>query len=143
MATRFWSFFLRKKPKDSGTVSPKTCLTRVARYNTIISPDSANQEETRLWTIPTPEFEQARATRYQQPKLQRRANTNRGKIRREDLINVLGTRNDATASAPDFFEDETIPGKAIVLKMPERSMKTFFIPLPIDLEVPPLPRIAD
>jgi hypothetical protein len=138
MAPKFWSFFLRKKPKDSGNVSPPTCLTRVARYNTIISPDS-NPEETRLWAIPTPEFEQERAKRYPQPKLQRRGNTTRGKIRREDLINVLGPRNDATASAPDFFEDETIAGKAIVLKMPERSIKTYFIPLPIDLEVvPPL-----
>src|SRR5271155_3050602 len=136
MAPKFWSFFLRKKPNDSGTVSRTTCLTRVERYNTIISPDS-NPEETRLWTIPTPEFEQERSKRYPQPKLQRRGNTNRGKIRREDLINVIGPRNGATASAPDFFEDETIAGKAIVLKMPGRSMKTYFIPLPIDLEVAP------
>jgi hypothetical protein len=142
MATRFWSFFSRKKSKESGAVSPETCLTRVARYNTIISPDS-NIEETRLWTIPTPEFEQARAKQYPQPKLQRRANANRGKIRREDLVNVLGGRNNGTASAPDLFEDETIPGKAIVLKMPERSMKTFFIPLPIDLEVYHLCESAD
>jgi|SRR5271156_791957 len=133
MATNFWSFFLRKKSKDSGTGSQNVYLTRVARYNPIVSPES-NIEETRLWTIPTPELDQARAKQYQQPRLQRRAN-NRGKIRREDLVNVLGGRNDATRSAPDLFEDETIPGKAIVFKMPERSMKTYFIPLPIDLEV--------
>ena len=35
------------------------------------------------------------------------------------------------------FEDETIPDKAIVLKMPERKMKTYFIPLPVDLDVRP------
>jgi len=135
MATRFWSFFTGKKPKKSGTVSLETHLTWIAQYNTIISPD-LGQEETRLWTIPTPEFEQESARRYPQQRLQRRANTNRGKIKREDLIHVIGERNGIpTPVAPDLFEDETIPGKAIVLKMPERSMKTYFIPLPIDLEV--------
>jgi hypothetical protein len=43
----------------------------------------------------------------------------------------------ARSAVPDLFEDETIPGKAIVLKMPDRCMKTYFIPLPIDLEVCP------
>lgn len=135
MANRFWSLFGRRKPKNSGTPSPWTHLTSIGQYNTIISPDSG-QEETRLWTIPTPEFEQARAQRYPQPKLQRRAVTNRGKIGREDLIHVIGGGNDGRGPvAPDLFEDETIPGKAIILKMPERSMKTYFVPLPIDLEV--------
>ena len=54
-------------------------------------------------------------------------------MKREDLINVLGR----TDRRPDLLEDEAIPGKAIVFKMPERSSKTYFIPLPIDLEVGP------
>ena len=40
-----------------------------------------------------------------------------------------------------MMEDKAVPGKAIVLKMPERSIKSYFIPLPVDLDVqsrPPL-----
>jgi hypothetical protein len=66
-------------------------------------------------------------------RLQRRVSQRNKKLKKEDLVNVLSRT--VTQSAPDFLEDETIPGKAIILKMPERSMKTYFIPLPVDLEV--------
>ena len=65
-------------------------------------------------------------------RLQRR-NTGKKKIRREDLVNVL-SRTDGT-SMRDPWEEEVIDGKAIVLKMPERSMKTYFIPLPVEIDV--------
>ena len=65
-------------------------------------------------------------------RLQRR-NTGKKKIRREDLVNVL-SRTDGT-SMRDPWEEEVIDGKAIVLKMPERSMKTYFIPLPAEIDV--------
>ena len=62
--------------------------------------------------------------------MQRRESGRNKKIRKEDMVNVLSRRNN-----PNHFDDETIPGKAIVLKMPERSMRTYFIPLPVDLDV--------
>lgn len=94
------------------------------QYNDIDSPD-----DTRLWQIPVPDDDAPRAGA---PKLQRRAPRTNPKIKREDMINVLSQRGYV-----DHFEDESIPGKAIVLKMPERKMKTYFIPLPVDLDVSP------
>ena len=93
-------------------------------------------EDTSLWQIPAPDSEHGRnrrAARGDRQRLQRRTSQSR-KIKREDLVNVLG-RAEPMASVPDLFEDETIPGKAIVLKMPENSMKTYFVPLPADLDV--------
>lgn len=93
-------------------------------------------EDTSLWQIPAPDSEHGRnrrAARGDRQRLQRRASQPR-KIKREDLVNVL-SRAEPMAMAPDLLEDETIPGKAIVLKMPENSMKTYFIPLPADLDV--------
>jgi len=111
-------------------------LTELAKYNTINTP---NADETQPWRIPTPELEQRRAGRlgqHEPQRLQRRVEQRNNKIKREDLINVLSRTDGGRTGPPDLFEDEIIPGKAIVLKMPERSMKTYFIPLPIDLDVP-------
>jgi hypothetical protein len=109
-------------------------LTGVARYDSIPTPTS-NPDDIRLWPNPAPNSEAARTGRFtlgDRPRLQRRADQRNRKIKREDLINVL---NRTDGSRPDMLEDEFIPGKAIVLKMPERSMRTYFIPLPIDLDV--------
>jgi hypothetical protein len=115
----------------------------VAKYNTIVTPTS-NPDDTRLWEVPTADLESARDYRggqIEHQRLQRRV-SQRGnkprKIKKEDLVHVV-SRTDGGVT-PDLFEDSTIPGKAIVLKMPERSMKTYFIPLPRDLDVLP-PRI--
>jgi hypothetical protein len=51
----------------------------------------------------------------------------------------LSFARNVSGNAPDPFEDEVIPDKAIVLKMPERSLKTYFIPCPVDLDVRPSP----
>jgi hypothetical protein len=110
----------------------------VAKYNTIVTPTS-NPDDTRLWEAATADLESARDYRSGQiehQRLQRRV-SQRGnkprKIKKEDLVHVL-SRTDGGVT-PDLFEDSTIPGKAVVLKMPERSMKTYFIPLPRDLDV--------
>jgi len=106
----------------------------IARYDNIISPN--DREDTQLWHIPTPDLERARAGKAnsrEPQRLQRRLEPTK-KINRADLINVL-SRTDGGNAAPNFFDDETIPDKAIILKMPERSMKTYFIPLPVDLDV--------
>lgn len=109
----------------------------VVRYNAIVTPTS-NPEDVGLWERSTQDLENARDQQGQtdHQRLQRRA-TQRGnktrKIRKEDLVHVV-SRTDGGVT-PDLFEDATIPGKAIVLKMPERSMKTYFIPLPTDLDV--------
>jgi len=109
----------------------------VALYTSVTSPDDLH-ENTRLWDLQTPELERRRDQSHQsEPQRLQRRLTQKKKIKHEDLFNVLG-RNAARTSAPDLLEDEIIPGKAIVLKMPERSMKTYFIPLPIDLDVWPL-----
>ena len=102
----------------------------VAKYATILTPTDAERRDP-----PTPEPDLNRSKGGSEgAKLQRR-NTVRKKIRREDLVNVL-SRTDGT-SMLDPWEDEVIEGKAIVLKMPERSMRTYFVPLPADLDVAP------
>lgn len=58
------------------------------------------------------------------------------KMKKEEFLSFA--RN-VSGNAPDPFEDEVIPDKAIVLKMPERSVKTYFIPCPVDLDVRHLP----
>jgi len=99
------------------------------------------EEATNLWHIPPTEVERegskrtgATATRN---RLRRGLTYKERKMKKEDLVNVF-TRN-PSGTAPDPFEDEVIPDKAIVLKMPERSMKSYFIPCPVDLDVPFLP----
>jgi hypothetical protein len=114
----------------------------VAPYASVESPIDHN-DQARLWELTTPELERRRdgPNRPDAQRLQRRLSQRNRKIKHEDLLNVLG-RNAPRTSAPDLLEDEIIPGKAIVLKMPERSMKTYFIPLPIDLDVNSLsPRV--
>ena len=120
----------------------------VAKYNTIVTPTS-NPDDTRLWESRTADLENVRDFRSGQiehQRLQRRVSQQRGgnkprKIKKEDLVHVV-SRTDGGVT-PDLFEDSTIPGKAIVLKMPERSMRTYFIPLPADLDVTHLPEYAD
>lgn len=107
---KLWPEFLRRKQKQR-------------QYGEIESP-----EDTRLWHIPTPDEQRERQKR-EAARLQRRVTETNRKIKREDIIKVLNRKNYV-----DHFEDETIPDKAIVLKMPERKMKTFFIPLPVDLD---------
>lgn len=102
----------------------------VAKYTTILTPTDAER-----WEIPTQELDMNRSKSLggsEGARLQRR-NTVKKKIRREDLVNVL-SRTDGT-SMQDPWEEEVIDGKAIVLKMPERSMKTYFIPLPAEIDV--------
>lgn len=111
-------------------------ITNKAPYSSVESPVDHN-EDTRLWDIATSEFERRRDQVNAEPqRLQRRVPQRNKKIKHQDLLNVLG-RGAPITSAPDLLEDEIIPGKAIVLKMPERSIKTYFIPLPIDLDVVP------
>jgi len=96
-----------------------------------------HNEDTRLWDISPSELERRRDQVNVEPqRLQRRVAQRNKKIKHQDLLDVLG-RTAPMTSAPDLLEDEIIPGKAIVLKMPERSIKTYFIPLPIDLDVVP------
>jgi hypothetical protein len=102
-------------------------LLIAGQYGEIESP-----EDTRLWHIPTPDEQRERQKR-EAARLQRRVTETNRKMKREDIIKVLNRKNYV-----DHFEDETIPDKAIVLKMPERKMKTFFIPLPVDLDVIPM-----
>ena len=106
-------------------------ITDLALYD----PISDEAEDTQLFDIPTIDLERRRdkRTETEANRLQRRVSGRNKRIKKEDLLNFV-TRS-AMQSAPDLFEDETIPGKAIVMKMPERSMKAYFIPLPIDLEV--------
>lgn len=102
----------------------------VAKYATIVTPTYGER-----WEIPTTqEMDTNRSGKggSDGARLQRR-NTGRKKIRREDLVNVL-SRTDGT-SMRDPWEEEVIEGKAIVLKMPERSMKTYFVPLSAELDV--------
>ena len=111
---------------------------RIAGYDALIAP-AVNADETQPWHIPTPDLEQRRRNRQgggESQKLHRRGSQRNRKIKREDLINVLSRNEPSAAVLPqDLLEDEVIPGKAIVLKMPERGIKSYFIPLPIDLDV--------
>jgi hypothetical protein len=94
--------------------------------------------ETQFWNTRPFDVEQNQAkkpVREQGERLRRNVSGRRKKIQKEDLINVLGRPNPPSMMPQDLLEDEIIPGKAVVLKMPERSMKTYFVPLPIDLEV--------
>jgi hypothetical protein len=102
----------------------------VAKYATIVTPTDAER-----WELPSPDLgmNRSKGGGSEGARLQRR-NTGRKKIRQEDLVNVL-SRTDGT-SMRDPWEDDVIEGKAIVLKMPERSMRTYFVPLPADLDVP-------
>ena len=118
-------------------------MTWVEGYNTI-NPLS-NPGDTRRWQIPNLDLERARTKKHshvEPQRLHRRSSQRGKKIQREDLINVWGPAS-GTTPAPNWLDDETIPDKAIILKMPERSMKTYFIPLPVDLDVPFFPYVAD
>ena len=97
-------------------------MVTVARYDGIRTP-SPSPEEAALWNIPVRQFAQKKTN-----DVDRRAHRNQ--IKKEDLLNVV-TRT----TAQDPFEDDHVPEKAIVLKMPERCMKAYFIPLPVDLDV--------
>ena len=124
----FWPFGFSRS-KRNGNKRP----TRLTEYGTVISPveDTRPSEE-----VSTRDLERRRDRQgpHEPQRLQRRVSQRNRKIKHEDLFNVLG-RNAPKGSTTDLLEDEIIPGKAIVLKMPERSMRSYFIPLPIDLDV--------
>jgi len=83
-------------------------------------------DDTQLFRIATPDLERTRLKKSDRDGLTRLQRNKR--IRKEDLIGVI-------SGPTNLMEDEVVPGKAIVLKMPERSIKSYFIPLPVDLDV--------
>ena len=97
---------------------------------------NSNFEDTQLLHIGTEQTKGKRVgLRGDGERLHRRTSGRNQKIKRGDLVNVLRSQIGPMTSASDLLEDETIPGKAIVLKMPEKNMRTYFIPLPVDLDV--------
>jgi hypothetical protein len=133
---KFWQLF-RGKPRTQGRTQVEWLIA--GGYNVFKSPVDDTQQ---LWDMRAPELERAREAertrdrrRQGEPQKLRRGQSQRNKkIKHEDLHDVL-SRLGPVGSMPDLLEDEIIPGKAIVLKMPERSVKSYFIPLPIDLDV--------